>query len=115
VSCLETLHELGWSTPQLTAIEGRSAGGLLLGAVLNMRPDLFTVVLASAPYVDVLASMGDPTIPLVATDWAEFGNPNEDKYFSYMRSYSVPENVTKQAYPATLIVAGLHASRVQYW
>jgi len=115
ISCAEHLVDNGYSTPKQMAIEGRSAGGLLMGAVLNMRPDLFQVAVAGVPFVDVMNTMCDPSIPLTTGEWEEWGNPNEYKYFDYMKSYSPMDNVIAQGYPNILITAGLHDPRVAYW
>ena len=114
-SCAEHLISEGWSSPKNIAIEGRSAGGLLMGAVLNMRPDLFNVAIAGVPFVDVMTTMSDPSIPLTVVEWEEWGNPNEEKFHDYMNSYSPIENVIEQRYPNILITAGLHDPRVAYW
>ncbi|MAT48329.1 MAG: oligopeptidase B [Euryarchaeota archaeon] len=114
-SCAEFLIEQEWTTPENIAIEGRSAGGLLMGAVLNMRPDLFNVAIAGVPFVDVMTTMCDPSIPLTVVEWEEWGNPNEEKYFDYINSYSPIDNVVKQRYPNILITTGLHDPRVAYW
>lgn len=105
----------GWTAPNKLACMGRSAGGLLMGAVINMRPDLFRVCLAGVPFVDVLTTMCDPSIPLTTLEWEEWGNTNEEKYFDYIASYSPMDNITAQDYPATLVTAGLHDPRVAYW
>ncbi|KAG8345216.1 oligopeptidase b [Trypanosoma vivax] len=115
IACAEHLISSGLTTPNQLACEGRSAGGLLIGAVLNMRPDLFHVALAGVPFVDVMTTMCDPTIPLTTFEWEEWGNPNEYKYFDYMNSYSPIDNVRAQAYPHLMIQAGLHDPRVAYW
>ena len=115
IACAEHLIERGWTCPEKLAIEGRSAGGLLIGAVLNMRPDLFKVAVASVPFVDVMTTMCDPSIPLTAGEWEEWGNPNEYRFHDYMLSYSPIDNVRAQSYPNILILAGLHDQRVQYW
>lgn len=115
ISCGEALIESKVTTASQLACEGRSAGGLLIGAVLNMRPDLFACAIAGVPFVDVLTTMCDPSIPLTTGEWEEWGNPNEYKYFDYMKSYSPVDNVTNQAYPPLFIQAGLHDPRVAYW
>jgi oligopeptidase B len=115
ISCAEYLIKAGITTPAQLATEGRSAGGLLMGAVLNMRPDLFKVAVAGVPFVDVMTTMCDASIPLTTGEWEEWGNPNEHKYFDYMLSYSPIDNVREQFYPHVLIVAGLHDPRVAYW
>ncbi|KAJ3052743.1 hypothetical protein HK097_005774 [Rhizophlyctis rosea] len=101
---------------ELMAIEGRSAGGLLMGAVLNLRPDLTHVAVASVPFVDVINTMMDASIPLTVNEYEEWGNPNEKDYFDYMLSYSPYENLRKDVkYPHLLVKAGLNDPRVQYW
>ncbi len=114
-SCAEYLISEGWTSPENLAIEGRSAGGLLMGAVLNMRPDLFNIAIAGVPFVDVMTTMSDPSIPLTVVEWEEWGNPNEEKFYDYMNSYSPIDNVIEQRYPNILITAGLHDPRVAYW
>lgn len=109
------LVALEWTKPHLLAISGRSAGGLLMGAVTNMRPDLFAVVVAGVPFVDVLNTMLDPSIPLTVTEWEEWGNPNDPEYFAYMRSYAPYENIGTTRYPHMLVTAGLNDPRVAYW
>ncbi|CAM6106101.1 unnamed protein product [Calypogeia fissa] len=96
-------------------INGRSAGGLLIGAVMTMRPDLFAVAVAEVPFVDVVATMLDATIPLTTAEWEEWGNPAKEEYFKYISSYSPVDNVKAQEYPHTLITGGLHDPRVAYW
>ena len=115
VDCAKHLHDARITTPERTAINGRSAGGLLMGAVLNMAPERFAVAVAGVPFVDVMVSMCDPSIPLTVGEWEEWGNPNEEKYYEYMKSYSPMENVGKLAYPAILVTAGLYDPRVAYW
>ena len=97
------------------AVEGGSAGGLLIGAVVNMAPDLFDAAVAEVPFVDVINTMRDPSIPLTVTEWEEWGNPEDPEYFAYMLSYSPYDNVTAQDYPPLLITGGLNDPRVQYW
>ena len=115
IDVAESLVATGWTQPSCLAITGRSAGGLLMGAVLNMRPDLFRCVVAGVPFVDVLTSMCDPSIPLTTGEWLEWGNPNEEVYYEYMSQYSPMENITSSAKPDVLITAGLHDPRVAYW
>ena len=115
IDVIEHLHTTGWTQPSSLAITGRSAGGLLMGAVLNMRPDLLRCVVAGVPFVDVMVSMCDPSIPLTVGEWEEWGNPNEREYFEYMRTYAPMENITRGAKPDVLITAGLHDPRVAYW
>lgn len=94
---------------------GGSAGGLLIGAVVNMEPNLFKGVIAAVPFVDIVTTMLDESIPLTTGEYDEWGNPNEQMYFDYMLSYSPYDQVKKQDYPAMLVVTGLHDSQVQYW
>ena len=96
-------------------MQGGSAGGLLMGAVMNLRPDLYNGVHAAVPFVDVLTTMLDPDIPLTVPEYQQWGNPNEKKYFDYMLSYSPYDNVEKKDYPNMLITGGLNDPRVQYW
>ena len=115
VACAEHLIASGYpSSDQLFAIGG-SAGGLLMGAVLNMRPDLFTGVVAHVPFVDVVTTMLDDSIPLTTGEYDEWGNPGEKRYYDYIKSYSPYDNVTAMAYPHLLVMTGLHDSQVQYW
>jgi len=115
IACAEHLIESGWTSPSLMACEGRSAGGLLIGNVVNMRPDLFQIAVASVPFVDLMNTMSDPSIPLTTNEWSEWGNPNCHKYFDYMLSYSPYDNVRKQGYPNIYVSTGLHDPRVGYW
>ena len=94
---------------------GGSAGGLLMGAVLNMRPDLYKGVIAAVPFVDVVTTMSDPSIPLTTGEYDQWGNPADEEYFRYMLSYSPYDNVKRQAYPNILVTTGLHDSQVQYY
>lgn len=115
IACAEHLIQEGYTSPAKLAIEGRSAGGLLMGAVTNMRPDLFHAVLMGVPFVDCLTTMLDPTIPLTTIEWEEWGNPAQQEYYDYMKSYSPVDNVAAQDYPNILVTAGLHDPRVGYW
>jgi oligopeptidase B len=115
IACGEHLIEKGYTSADRLVISGGSAGGLLIGAVLNMRPDLFAAAVAEVPFVDVLNTMLDPTIPLTVTEYEEWGNPHEKVFYDYMRQYSPYDNVRDRAYPALLITAGLNDPRVQYW
>ncbi len=94
---------------------GGSAGGLLMGAVTNMRPDLFRVVIAKVPFVDVMNTMLDPSLPLTVGEYEEWGNPEDKKYYGYMRSYSPYDNVEAKRYPTMLVTGGLNDPRVSYW
>ena len=115
VDCAEHLVREGWTAPAMMATTGRSAGGLLMGACLNMRPDLFRVAIAGVPFVDLMTTMCDASIPLTVVEWEEWGNPNEREFYEYMRAYSPIDNVKAQDYPALLITAGLNDPRVAYW
>ncbi|PLX05075.1 MAG: oligopeptidase B [Marinilabiliales bacterium] len=94
---------------------GGSAGGLLMGAVINMRPDLFKGVISAVPFVDVVTTMLDESIPLTTGEYDEWGNPNNEEYYNYMLSYSPYDNVESKDYPAMLVTTGIHDSQVQYW
>jgi oligopeptidase B len=115
IACAEYLINKGYTTPQKLFAMGGSAGGLLVGAVTNMRPDLWKGVIAQVPFVDVVTTMLDESIPLTTGEYDEWGNPNEKKYYDYMLSYSPYDNVEAKDYPAMLITTGLHDSQVQYW
>ena len=115
IACAERLIDAGYTTPEHLAATGGSAGGLLMGAVTNMRPDLFRAVIAHVPFVDVLSTMLDETLPLTVGEWEEWGNPNQEDYYHYMKSYSPYDNVEAKAYPDMLITAGLNDPRVSYW
>jgi oligopeptidase B len=94
---------------------GGSAGGLLMGAIVNMRPDLWRGVVARVPFVDVVTTMLDPSIPLTTFEYDEWGDPNEKEYYDYILSYSPYDNVESKDYPNMLVTTGLHDSQVQYW
>ncbi len=115
VAAAEYLVKEGWTAPDKLAIRGGSAGGLLMGAVTNMRPDLFRVVVADVPFVDLINTMRDPTLEFTTQEWQQWGNPNVPDQFAYMRSYSPYDNVARTAYPAMLVTAGLNDPRVNYW
>jgi oligopeptidase B len=115
IRCTEFLIEQRYASPEKIAICGGSAGGLLMGAVMNMRPDLFTTVVAAVPFVDVLNTMSDPSLPLTVTEYEEWGNPEDPKYFDYMASYSPYDNIQDKPYPNLLVMGGLNDSRVSYW
>ena len=106
----------GMTNPMKLAIEGRSAGGLLLAASMNQEPSLFHAAILEVPFVDVLCTMKDSSLPLTAIEWEEWGNPNEQEYFEYIKRYSPINNIGyEKVYPACLLTAGLHDSRVQFW
>lgn len=115
IACAEKLLADGYTSAQQLAISGGSAGGLLIGAVLNMRPELFGAAIAEVPFVDVLNTMLDEELPLTVTEYDEWGNPNEPDVHARIKAYAPYENVRTQAYPAILAVAGYNDSRVQYW
>ncbi|MGE8477177.1 MAG: S9 family peptidase [Pseudomonas shirazensis] len=115
IACAEHLIATGVSRPEQLAISGGSAGGLLIGAVLNLRPQLFRCAIAEVPFVDVLNTMLDPELPLTVTEYDEWGNPEQPEVHARIKAYAPYENVKAQAYPAMLVVAGYNDSRVQYW
>jgi len=115
IACAEHLIREQFTSPQKLFAMGRSAGGLLMGAVTNMLPGLFNGIVAEVPFVDVVTTMLDPSIPLTTGEYEEWGDPNQKEYYDYMLSYSPYDNVEKKAYPNLLITGGLHDSQVQYW
>ncbi|MFC5695667.1 S9 family peptidase [Pseudomonas sp. GCM10022186] len=115
IACAEHLIAESYTTPAQLAISGGSAGGLLIGAVLNLRPELFAAAIAEVPFVDVLNTMQNPDLPLTVTEYDEWGDPSDPEVFERIRAYAPYENVRAQAYPAMLVVAGYNDSRVQYW
>jgi oligopeptidase B len=115
IDCAEFLIKEEYTSPEKLMAYGGSAGGLLIGAVVNMRPDLFRGVIASVPFVDVVTTMLDESIPLTTGEYDEWGDPNDSAYYYYMLSYSPYDNVEKKAYPSMLVTTGLHDSQVQYW
>jgi oligopeptidase B len=115
IASAEFLIAKGYTAPERLVIEGRSAGGLLIGAVLNMRPDLFAAAIAGVPFVDALNTMLDPSLPLTVGEYEEWGNPADKTYYDYIKSYAPYENVEAGSYPPVLITAGLNDPRVSYW
>lgn len=115
VACTEYLVQERVVNKNKVFASGGSAGGLLMGAIANMRPDLYTGIVAQVPFVDVVTTMLDETIPLTTGEFDEWGNPKEKVYYDYILSYSPYDQVTKQKYPAMLVTTGLHDSQVQYW
>ena len=116
VACAQRLIAGGWTSSDRLAIRGASAGGLLMGAVANMRPDLFQAVVAEVPFVDVLTTMSDESLPLTVTEWEEWGNPRDDPAaYAYMKTYSPYDNVRPVGYPSMFVTAGLNDPRVGYW
>ena len=115
IDCGKYLVEQKYTNPNHLYAWGGSAGGLLMGAILNMEPQLWSGVVAAVPFVDVVTTMSDPTIPLTTNEYDEWGNPENKEYYQYMLSYSPYDNVKKQVYPNILITTGLFDSQVQYW
>jgi oligopeptidase B len=115
IDCAEYLIAEKWTAPHRLVIEGGSAGGLLMGAVTNMRPDLFKAVHSAVPFVDVMNTMMDASLPLTVGEYLEWGNPNEKPAYDYMKSYSPYDNLQKKAYPAILVTTSFNDSQVMYW
>ena len=115
IASAEYLIDQIYTSPDRLAIMGGSAGGLLMGAVANLRPDLFAVMVANVPFVDALNTELDATLPLTVGEWEEWGNPAEKQYYDYIKSYAPYENVEAKAYPKILVTAGLNDPRVSYW
>ena len=115
IACAEALIDQKYTSKDRLVIQGGSAGGLLMGAVSNMRPDLFKAVISQVPFVDVLNTMLDASLPLTTSEYIEWGNPNEKPAFDYMKTYSPYDNVAKQNYPAMLVKVSVNDSQVPYW
>ena len=115
IDCSQFVIDEKYTSTKHLYAEGGSAGGLLMGAIINMAPNLYNGVVAQVPFVDVVTTMLDETIPLTTGEYDEWGNPNVKKYYNYMLSYSPYDNINKQAYPNLYISTGLHDSQVQYW
>jgi oligopeptidase B len=116
IACARHLVDGGWTSPDRLAIRGGSAGGLLMGAVVNEAPELFGAVVAEVPFVDALSTILDPSLPLTVMEWEEWGNPTaSEEYYRYMKSYAPYENVEAKDYPPMLVTAGLNDPRVSYW
>jgi oligopeptidase B len=115
IDCGKYLIEQNYTSPEHLYAEGGSAGGLLMGAIINMSPETFNGVIAAVPFVDVVTTMLDDSIPLTTGEYDEWGNPNDKKYYDYIKSYSPYDNVTAQKYPNMLVTTGLHDSQVQYF
>ena len=115
IAAAEHLVQRGYTRSDRLAIRGGSAGGLLMGAVTTMRPDLFRAVVADVPFVDVINTMLDASIPLTTQEWQQWGNPADPTHYAYMKSYSPYDNVTAKNYPSMLVTAGLNDPRVGYW
>jgi oligopeptidase B len=115
IDCSQFLIQEKYTSPTHLYAEGGSAGGLLMGAVVNLAPELYHGVIAQVPFVDVVTTMLDDSIPLTTGEYDEWGNPNKKEYYDYMLSYSPYDNVKNQTYPNMLVTTGLHDSQVQYW
>jgi oligopeptidase B len=115
IAVAEHLVAAGYTAPDRLAIEGGSAGGLLMGAVVNLRPDLFRAVVCDVPFVDVINTMLDASLPLTTGEYEEWGDPQDREYFEYMLSYSPYDNLRPGAYPAMLVQTSLNDSQVMYW
>ena len=115
IACAEHLIALRVTSPERLAAMGGSAGGLLMGAVVNMRPDLFKAVHAAVPFVDVINTMMDATLPLTVGEYLEWGNPNDQAAYDYMKTYSPYDNLARRAYPAMLVTTSFNDSQVMYW
>ncbi len=115
ISCAQYLIDNNYTSQDNLVISGSSAGGLLIGAVLNMKPEICAIAIADVPFVDVINTMLDPTIPLTTLEYDEWGNPDDHEYYEYMKNYSPYDNVSMQDYPHLLVTAGLNDPRVGYW
>jgi oligopeptidase B len=115
IDCADYLIKNKYTASDRLVIQGGSAGGLLVGAVVNMRPDLFKAAVAQVPFVDVMNTMLDASLPLTTSEWIEWGNPNKREDFGYMLKYSPYDNVTPQKYPSMLVQVSLNDSQVPYW
>ncbi|MCB0588165.1 MAG: S9 family peptidase [Phaeodactylibacter sp.] len=115
IDCAEYLLKNQYCSPEKLFAMGGSAGGLLMGAIVNLRPELWSGIVAAVPFVDVVTTMLDDTIPLTTGEYDEWGNPNEKKYYEYIKSYSPYDNVEAKDYPPMMVTTGLHDSQVQYW
>jgi oligopeptidase B len=115
IDCSKFLIAQKYTSSKHLYAEGGSAGGLLMGAIINMAPELYHGIIAQVPFVDVMTTMLDDTIPLTTGEYDEWGNPNERLYYDYMKSYSPYDNVQQQEYPNMYVSTGLHDSQVQYW
>jgi len=115
ITCSRHLIDINYTSSNHLYAMGGSAGGLLMGSIINMEPNLYNGVVAQVPFVDVITTMLDNSIPLTTGEYDEWGNPNDLAYYNYIKSYSPYDNVTKQDYPNLLVIAGLHDSQVQYW
>ncbi len=115
IDCSKYLIDNGYTSPEHLYAMGGSAGGLLMGAIVNMNPELYNGIIAAVPFVDVISTMLDDSIPLTTGEYDEWGNPNDKEYYDYIKSYSPYDQVEAKAYPNMLVTTGLHDSQVQYW
>ena len=115
IDVTDTLVKQGYAAPNRVAASGGSAGGLLMGAIANMAPEKYRVIVSQVPFVDVVTTMLDPTIPLTTNEYDEWGNPEKKEFYDYILTYSPYDNISKQAYPAIFVGTGLWDSQVQYW
>ena len=115
IDCSDHLIQNNYTSSKHLYAMGGSAGGLLMGAIINLKPELYNGVIAAVPFVDVVTTMLDDSIPLTTGEYDEWGNPNEKAYYDYMKSYSPYDNVESKDYPNLLVTTGLHDSQVQYW
>ena len=115
ISCGEYLINENYTSSDKLCAMGGSAGGLLMGAIINIKPDIWKAVVSAVPFVDVVTTMLDETIPLTTSEYDEWGDPNKKKYFEYIYSYSPYDNITKVNYPNILVTTGFYDSQVQYW
>ena len=115
IDCSQFLIDKKYTSAKHLYAMGGSAGGLLMGAIVNMNPELYNGIIAAVPFVDVISTMLDDSIPLTTGEYDEWGNPNSKKYYDYIKSYSPYDNVTEKSYPNMLITTGYHDSQVQYW
>ena len=115
ISCSEYLIQERYTSPEKLFATGGSAGGLLIGAVINMKPEIFKGAVAAVPFVDVITTMLDESIPLTTGEYDEWGDPRKKEYYDYILSYSPYDNVAAKNYPALLVTTGWHDSQVQYW
>jgi oligopeptidase B len=114
IAATETLIAQGYANPQAVFAQGGSAGGLLMGAIANLRPDLYAGIVAEVPFVDVITTMSDPSVPLTTLEYEEWGNPDNKREYDYMLSYSPYDNVAQRSYPAMFVTAGFYDSQVSY-
>ncbi len=115
IDCSKYLIDNGYTSPEHLYAMGGSAGGLLMGAIVNMNPELYNGIIAAVPFVDVISTMLDDSIPLTTGEYDEWGNPNDKEYYDYIKSYSPYDQVEAKEYPNMLVTTGLHDSQVQYW